>query len=261
MTDGADAVRTFKAVVIDIDGTLTAADSLTATSAELGMPVEELVRLSYGCHTGQIPYAQARHLLLERWSASGPVSQTRLDTLFHRLPLRPDAPHLIERVHALGLPVALVSSSMSLYARIVADRLGVGESYANVQLSFDANGILADLSFTLDTVGLKHRQLLDFCSRHHLLPGEVMAIGDADNDVALFTATGNGVLLAEEAVGDLADRAWQVVPTLTRAAELLLTPGSHPPRPATPGQATPASLDDHTPARASGSFRRRAGNP
>ncbi|MEO5878398.1 MAG: HAD-IB family phosphatase [Streptosporangiaceae bacterium] len=207
---------------MDIDGTLTTCDTLALTSEKLGLPGSELATISRSFQDGSLSEEQVHDLVLRRWQSSGKANRIDMEKIFRSLPLRDDAFDLIARIRAMSLPSCLITSSMDFYAEIMAERLSVMNFYANLRLQFDArDGTLSGLEFTKEAAFLKRAQLEKFCSAHDITPDQVMVIGNAENDQEMFEVTGNGVLLSDEGTGELAGTAWQVVSSLTEAADLL----------------------------------------
>ncbi|GAB3659584.1 hypothetical protein GCM10027589_20810 [Actinocorallia lasiicapitis] len=213
---------TFKAVAMDIDGTLTTCDTLSLTSGILGLPGSELAVISRGYQDGSLSTEQVHALVLGRWKSSGKANRTDLEGIFRSLPVRADAGRLIKRIEKLSLGACLITSSMDYYAQVMCDRLGVADFFANVRLYFDENaGELRDMEFTKDAAGLKRKQILEYCANRGLRPSEVMVIGNAENDLEMFEVTGNGVLLSDDPEGPLSAAAWRTVGSLAEAADLL----------------------------------------
>jgi HAD superfamily phosphoserine phosphatase-like hydrolase len=222
---GNQSTRTFEAVVMDIDGTLTTSDTLALTSEKLGLPGPELASISRGYQDGELSDEQVHELVLRRWQASGKANRPDMERIFRSLPLRDDALDLISRIHAMSLSSCLITSSMDFYAEVMADRLSVANFYANLRLHFnDGDGSLNGMEFTKEAAFLKREQLENFCSKKGISPDQVMVIGNADNDQEMFEITGNGVLLSDDGNGELASTAWRVVSSLTEAADLLHSP-------------------------------------
>lgn len=213
--------RAFKAVAMDIDGTLTSCDTLGLTSTMLGLPAKELAAVNLGYMRGELTYEQTRESVLRRWCASGRADRDRMAEIFHSMPLRTDAFRLLARIRENSLHSCLITSSMDFYAQTMAERLGVPDYYANVLLDFDESGGLCGMEFTKEAALLKREQLLAFCREKGIAPEEVMVIGNADNDREMFEVTGNGVLIGDEGGGALAAGAWRTVRSLSEAADLL----------------------------------------
>ncbi|WP_086809191.1 HAD family hydrolase [Streptomyces reticuliscabiei] len=222
------SMNRFRAAVLDIDHTLTTEASISLVNRELGVDTEEFFNLGRSALAGRISARAGQHLMREMWERSGRATHAHLTALFESVPLRPDAAAFVADLQKRGMHVCLITSSANLFAAVTAARLGITEYYANLQLSFDHEGRLTDLTANLDAAGLKKQQLLAFCDRHQVAPHEILAVGDADNDKDLFTVTGNGVLMGNNSNAHLASSAWRSATTLREVTALLASLNSFP---------------------------------
>ncbi len=214
--------RSFKAVAMDIDGTLTDCDTLGLTSERLGLPVPELASINKGYLQGTLTHEQTRELVLSRWRSSGKADRSQMESIFRSMPLRNDVFRLIRRIKERSLHSCLITSSMDFYAQVMAKRLGVTDYYANVLLTFDeGDGALSGMEFSKDAALLKQEQLMNFCTAKGISPEDVLVLGNAHNDRAMFEVTGNGVLIGGDDDEDLASSAWRTVGSLAEVVDLL----------------------------------------
>jgi HAD superfamily phosphoserine phosphatase-like hydrolase len=217
-------VSYFRAVVLDLDDTLTVENSFSEILRELDVPPADFAAFSRACRSEALDRSAAEHALFTLLTSyRSRVTRDAVDAVFHRIGLQPAALPLLSAITDAGCQVGLISSSFDRYVSIMADRLGVGDHYANIRMEFDAVDTLCGLGFTLDVAGLKHRQLHHFCQLHGLAPSRVLVVGDNFNDVEMFTCTGNGVLVDFPHNHKLRANAWQVVTTLDQVTRLLHT--------------------------------------
>jgi HAD superfamily phosphoserine phosphatase-like hydrolase len=216
-------VRAFDAVVFDLDGTLMLGNSITDTVQVLGGASAELAALICECRARTVDHTTAEVRLYALLTSRGQVSRPRLQMLFAKASLRPGARELVSKLRDAGHQVGLISSSFDLFASVTAGRLGVGDHYSNVRLDFDSSDTLVGVGLTIWAAELKNRQLRHFCQVHQLDPARVVAVGDNDNDLAMFAGAGNGVLLSGPYNHHLRNHARQVVADLDELADLLLS--------------------------------------
>jgi HAD superfamily phosphoserine phosphatase-like hydrolase len=217
------AARSFDAVVLDIDDTLTLDNSLTELIRKLGGRLEDLAAFADSCRVPAADPAVLKARFLKLLHAHHRrVTRDRIARIFSDIRLRPEAVPLIAGIRASARPVCLISSSFDMYVKIVANRLGIGEYYWNIRLSFGASEALTGVDFTPEAADLKHQQLHHFCRRRGLDPARVLVVGDNNNDLEMFTCTGNGVLMASARNHDLTEHAWRVVTDLNHVARFLL---------------------------------------
>lgn len=218
-----------RAVILDLDGTLAPGDSFSDALAGLRVPAAALAALHASNSAGTLVYDDARVRVLDLLTSTGRAQRGMFEEILTRRPLHGQAAAIVRDIGASGLSVG-ISSTMNLYVQIVAAQLGIADYAANLLLHFDAAGHLRDVSFDPDTAGLKHRQLKRFCQRHAVDFSQVAVIGDGENDVAMFQATGLGILVRHAGNAQLAWYAWRTVPGLAEAGALLCPMPTHVPR-------------------------------
>ncbi|MGW7455149.1 HAD family hydrolase [Streptomyces sp. NPDC054787] len=215
--------RPFDAVIADVDDTLTLDNSATELFAALGIPLQRLADLVRESESGRISQSAADHHLLALLISHGRVDRSTAETVFAKIRLRPAVTQMLHGFQQAGLRVGLISASFNTYVDHMAARLGVTDRYSNVQLGFDDTDALTAVHFTIDAAELKHRQLHDFCTRHHLHPSRVLVAGDSLYDLSMFTCTGRGVLMAFPHNTPLHSHAWQVIHRIEDLAALAAT--------------------------------------
>ncbi|MFJ9417774.1 HAD family hydrolase [Streptomyces sp. NPDC101227] len=205
--------RPVRAVVCDIDHTLTTQGSAGAMARALGVPAAAHSAIYRDHQAGQLDHARTRAQLLTLWRNTGRATRQTFTTAFETVPLREGATRLAAHLHDPGILLCLITSSAQLYADITAARLGAVAAYGNGTLIFDAAGHLTDLDFSLDTGPLKARHLARFCAEHHISPDEIIAVGNGPDDRSLFEVTGRGILLTRSTTSPQA-AAWRTATTL-----------------------------------------------
>lgn len=210
----------FKALVCDIDDTLADGVSWYKITEGLGASTQEHQTIFELYLAGSITYQESKERLLGLWSARGRATKDNLSALFEDWPLREGAYELFAFARQQGWSIALITGSVDLFAEITARKLSVSNWYANTRLVWDQDGQLVDYDYEKDQSAVKLRQLNDFTAESHISINDCIVIGDGDNDVAMFTATDNGI-----AVGDadesLASMAWKHVENLHEVSRLL----------------------------------------
>jgi len=212
----------FKAIIFDIDGTLTNEISWTAFTRDIGGSVAEHLAI-YGEHVnGNIGYDESKEKLLKLWQETGKAKKAHIEPLFHTWPIKKEAQSTIDWLKDNEYLVCLITGSVGIYARYVAERLGVSDYYANAELHFDNEGDLVDFDYTTDQAAVKLKQLNDYCSRYDLKLEECVPVGDSSNDIQLFQQTGNGVLVLDKNTAvELKEAAWKTIDSLEELRSLL----------------------------------------
>lgn len=213
-----------KAVIFDIDGTVTPnSNSWLAMTRDMGASVEEHKAIFFeGFKEGKVHYDQVRERLIALWRATGNANRSRLETIFQNWPVHDDAKKIIDFFRDKGLQVAFITGSTSMYAKIVADKFGVADFYASGQLEFDEDDNLVDFHFPLDESERKLEHLVAYCEGKSINLQEVVALGDSNNDVAIFSATKRGIIVGKDRPQSLIDVAWKEASSLREAKEILL---------------------------------------
>lgn len=212
-----------KAVIFDIDGTLSPENSWTAFSRDLGSSVAEHLAIYQDHLAGNIGLDESKRMLLKLWLATGRANKQNIEQMFASWPLRDDAQQVIEWLKHKGIRVCLITGSVDLYAQHIAERLDVSDYYANAKLVFDDNGNLENFDYTTDQAEVKLQQLREFCAKYDLREDECIAVGDSDNDIELFRHTGRGVLINDGNVAvELKQSTWQTIVQLGELKRLLI---------------------------------------
>lgn len=209
-----------KAVVFDIDGTLSPEISWTALSRDLGASVENHVAIYESYKAGKTNYSESKKQLIDLWRSTGNANKSHFLSLFEGWPLSPEAPGFIESI-ANKYSVCLITGSMDLYAQTVAQKLHITDYYANTVLHWDKAGNLIDMDYELDQAKRKLEQFLSYCSLYNIKPEECMVVGDSDNDIALFEASGSGVAIGSEIPESLRQVSRHIIQTLDEIPEII----------------------------------------
>lgn len=208
-----------KAVVFDIDGTLSPDISWLALTRDLGAPVEQHVQIYTDYKSGKIDYPTSKSQLIELWRATGNANKAFFAQLFDALPLDPAAEKVVEVAKASRI-ACLITGSMDLYAETVARKLGIENWYANTTLHWDAEGKLVDMDYELNQAAKKLEQFGEFCGAHALEAQDCLIVGDGENDELLFEVCKRGVLLRGNP--ETQTHAWKQIAQLADFEQILV---------------------------------------
>lgn len=207
-----------KAVIFDIDGTLSSEVSWLALTRDLGAPAAQHVQIYADYKEGRIDYAASKEQLIGLWRATGNANEAFFTQLFEALPLDLMAEKIVQ-VAKTGRIVCLITGSMDLYAQIAARKLGVNQWYANTILHWDDQGNLYDMDYELNQADKKLEQFSRFCEEHRLDAKDCIVLGDGENDEKLFEACKRGVLIGATSGG--ATFAWKKIAQLAEFEGIL----------------------------------------
>lgn len=211
-----------KAVVFDIDGTLTKETSWSVIATSAGGTPEEDLETYYAQKTGKISDAEADRRILGMWTRKGLLSKQRYTEILTAIPLREDALDLVNYLKSQNILICLITGAMDLYAEVTAKRLGVDNYYGNAKLYWDEHENILNFTYQVDQGSLKLAQFREFCQKYNLRSEECVPIGDSDNDYLLFVETKKGIAVKTEFEDkDLEAVAWQVVNNLSEIKKFI----------------------------------------
>ena len=213
--------KPFKAVIFDLDGTLTPVGSVWQHIHERLGTWEGGGRVSLEAFmAGRISYLEFAWWDAALWRG---VTRERLDRIIAEIPLRPGARETVDALRRQGYRLALLSSGLDVLAGRVAAALGFELCIAN---SLGLRDGTLDGRVTIHvTWDGKPRHVAGICRRLKVEPREVAAIGDSMGDALVFPEVGLGI--AFNATPEVEARAdYHVRDDDLRAILPLLTPRS-----------------------------------
>ncbi|MBI2635428.1 MAG: HAD-IB family phosphatase [Parcubacteria group bacterium] len=209
-----------KAVIFDVDGTLTERDSWTRLTDNLGGSADEHLYIFKDFLGGKVSYKDSKAKLLKVWQATGNANKENFQKIFESWLLRPEAYEVVDFLKSRGIIVCIITGSMDLYADIVAKRLDIPFYFFNTKLVWDEKNNLIDFQYIKDQAGEKVRQFLQFCQEQNLDPQNCIVVGDGANDIGLFKIA-RGVALKSADSSSIEPHAWKVVNNLSELREIL----------------------------------------
>jgi HAD superfamily phosphoserine phosphatase-like hydrolase len=186
-----------KAVVFDIDGTLSPEISWLALTRDLGASVEQHAQIYKDYKEENTDYATSKKQLVSLWHATGNANKEFFAQLFESFPLDPAAERVVQAAK-INRTVSLITGSMDMYAEMVARKLDIDLWYANTTLHWSKRGDLVDMDYDLNQTEKKLKQYREFCHKNGLELDDCLVIGDGENDKKLFEVCGRGVLIGDD---------------------------------------------------------------
>ncbi len=211
-----------KAVIFDIDGTLTKEISWPFLVERLGISITQHDGVFQAFKKGEISLQNATNKVLNLWRSKGLATKSHVVNVFSEIPLRDDAKKTIEYLKSKSYILCLITGSMDLYAEQVAKELDISYYYSNTKLFWDKAGVLSGMDYYTDDRGKKLAQFMEFTKKVGVRPDECAVVGDSANDIGLFNITGKGIAVRTEfEAKELEAVAWKKIEHLKEIKDIL----------------------------------------
>lgn len=215
-------MKKFKAVVFDIDGTLTRDISWNRFTLGLGGTVERHDEIYGMWKKGILTLKESNKLCIQNWSTTGKANRKDITEILKLIPLREDAVETVKYLKEKGYKICMITGSFGIYAEIVGKELGIDKWYAISELVWDENDELIDVETVTGDKEKKVEFFHQFCKENNLEVDECVTIGDSSNDIGLFKVTGNGIAVRSEfEAKELEEVAWKKIDYLIELKEIL----------------------------------------
>lgn len=211
-----------KAVIFDIDGTLSSGISWMKITRELRESVPDHLKIYEDFKNNRLTLTEGKNAILTLWRGKdGTLHKEQLLKLFQSWKLKEDAGDLFLYLKRKGYLTCLITGSVDLFAEIVAQKLKADFWYANSILIWDEKNTLKDFTYEPYAEKKKREQLSQFCRTHALRPDECAVVGDDTNDAELFKATHYSIVVESPTSSALEELAWRKVKTLAEIKKIL----------------------------------------
>lgn len=186
-----------KAIIFDIDGTLSSEVSWFKLTEGLGASVEKHSMIFDKYLNNEIPYTKAKGDLVKLWQDTGNANKEFMTKMFRSWKLKEDAYEVISYLK-ISYNIILISGSLDLYVKTVADKLEADAWYANTKTDWDNNGNLTDFHYFRNQALKKLTQYRHFKEKHSLRNKDFAVVGDGDTDLLLFKKIKASILVKKE---------------------------------------------------------------
>ena len=208
-----------KAIIIDVDSTLTERITWYALTEQLGGSTREHAEIFISYLSKDISYEQLKKNLFKIWTTNGPATKEKIISILENIALKGEAHSFINELQSKNIDICFISSSMKLFVEILAKRFSVKYWYGNSNLLFDKHQNLIDFDYDSQEAKLKLSQLNDFLSKTKYKPSECIAIGNNSNDIEIFRVV-PGITLSSKSE-HLSEIAWRKVKYLPRVLQII----------------------------------------
>ncbi|MFH1500351.1 MAG: HAD-IB family phosphatase [archaeon] len=174
-----------RAVLFDLDGTLTSEDMLDVV-CEITGKRKESEELSAGFHTGK---SNGTNSLFDRVNLLRGVSVGEIHEKLRDNPyLRPGAEELADYVHHRGLITAIQSRNILPVLEYYQKALGIGAILGTALIV--EGGVIQGI---FEKPELKYDSVVRFLSERGIPPEEALAFGDSRGDKRVFALVGKSI--------------------------------------------------------------------
>jgi phosphoserine phosphatase len=182
-------MRTYRAVLFDLDGTLTPVSSVWQHIHErLGLWEREALRHQAAFESGDIGYAEFCARDAAHWKG---MMESDLRAITDAIPYRPGARECVGALQKRGLVVGIVSTGLTLLAERAIHDLDLAYAIAN-RLVASAGVLTGEVKINVEH-GRKGEAVDLFCGQFGVDYREVIAVGDSDGDISMFERSGFSV--------------------------------------------------------------------
>ncbi len=178
--------RIYRAVLFDLDGTLTPVPSVWQHIHErLGLWEEEAHRHLQAFERGEIGYEEFCARDAAHWKG---MPEKDLREITDRIPYRPGVVECVELLKQAGLVVGVISTGLTLLIERVNRDLDLAYAIANRLVA--RRGILTGEVKVNVEHGRKGEAVDLFCGQFGVDYREVIAVGDSEGDISMFEHSG-----------------------------------------------------------------------
>ena len=216
-----------KAVVFDIDGTLTQGlRGWYVLTKGLGGDIEKHRQLYEAVGAGDLSVQEGIDGLMKEWQKGGIVTKEKVRSALMEAELRDDAEETIWYLKNKGYLLCLITGSVEPFAEVIANRLGTENYFGNSPLIYDDKDVLKTFEYYPSDGSKKLEQLKAFLKDKGLEPKECAVVGDSWNDAEMFIYTKNGIAIKTKQENmspnlELEKLAWKVIEELHELKDIL----------------------------------------
>jgi HAD superfamily phosphoserine phosphatase-like hydrolase len=210
-----------KIVCFDVDGTFVDGISWYILTEGLGCKKEEHEKIYRDCLDGKITFKEGESQLVKLYQQKGQANYETINQIFANVELREEVFNLMIHLREKGYLVYLISGAIDLYVQKIAEKIQANGWFANSSLGFDDQGNLIKLNYRDGQGKVKLDQLISLADKLKLdLKKDIYVVGDGENDLEIFQATGHGIAVYCENK-ELQKVAWKNVETLDEIINIL----------------------------------------
>ncbi len=195
--------RNRRMVVFDMDSTLIRQEVIDELAKEAGVG-PQVSAITERAMRGEMDFNES---LQQRVALLEGLPEAALQKVMQRIQLNEGAERLFRTLKRLGLKTAILSGGFTYFGERLQQHLGIDYVHAN-QLEIIEGKLTGRVLGEIVNGEAKARLLRELAEREHLVPEQVIAVGDGANDLPMLRAAGLGVAFhAKPIVRESADQA------------------------------------------------------
>lgn len=208
-----------KLICFDLDETLINRSSWKYLSMALGMTEEEDRKMYKDYKAGLFSYDEWNEKILKHYLKHKDATKEGITNILSRYDYIDGAKEAVKYLQSKGYKMVLISGSMDILVKVVAEDLGIDYYKANNTFVFDENNKLKGIHSGGDDTIAKLGYLESFCEMLGVnILSECVCIGDGSNDLMMFEKTQHGITFRNSKIKDT---AWKLINSLHEIKEIL----------------------------------------
>ena len=210
-----------KVICFDVDGTLIDGNSWLSLTEGFGCSVSKHVQLYEDTVSGKITFEKAERELVKLWQDSKNATKENLEKIYSNINLRKEAEGVFKHLRNKKYSIYLVSGSNKFFVERIAKKLKPDDCYSSAEIILDKDNIISQIDQKITKQGqIKVDQVNEIAEKHNASIKEIYFVGDSENDIDVFIATGRGISV--HCQNDYLKKiAWKNIESLDRLREIL----------------------------------------
>ena len=182
-----------KHVCFDLNKTLISENTWLESNQAMGMTLEEDQRLCDLYEAGDLSYINWQKKIEKIYIEKGKATKENIKKVIFQYTYNPNAREMVKYLRERGYILSLVSGSVDLLVKKVANELKISYFFSNNAFVFDADNYLSAIKCFGDDIKTKTIQLKRLCDELKIDITETACIGDGDNDWEIFKVSQHGI--------------------------------------------------------------------